>query len=61
MSVDTEFVLETLHNPTREELDRYVCESKPVLIKGLVTQWPAFTRWQDPNYLIETVGSVQIA
>src|SRR5688500_804753 len=60
MSLDTDFVLETLHNPNREELDRYVCESKPVLIKGLVSQWPAFTNWKDPNYLIEKVGLIRL-
>jgi Cupin-like domain len=49
-----------VHNPTREELRR---ESegykKPVIITGMISEWPAFERWSI-EYLNEKVGHKEV-
>ncbi|MDQ6688617.1 MAG: cupin-like domain-containing protein [Actinomycetota bacterium] len=50
------------HHPvvTREQfLTRYYAANRPVLIEGLVDDWPALSRW-NPGYLREIVPDAQI-
>lgn len=39
---------------------RYVLQNRPCLVKRAVTQWPAFQKWSDPNYLLSRIGDVEI-
>ena len=38
----------------------YLSKSKPVLIKGMAQEWPAFTKWTNETYLLETAGKIPI-
>eukprot|EP01114_Cavostelium_apophysatum_P016581 TRINITY_DN4753_c0_g1_i1.p1 TRINITY_DN4753_c0_g1~~TRINITY_DN4753_c0_g1_i1.p1 ORF type:complete len:369 (-),score=90.59 TRINITY_DN4753_c0_g1_i1:240-1346(-) len=57
MSLDSDFVLERVDRPSRAEIDRYVCEAKPFVITGTVTDWKAYSMWKNPQYLIEKIGA----
>lgn len=39
---------------------RYVLQNRPCLVKGAVTQWPAFRRWADADYISSRVGDFEI-
>src|SRR5689334_14205783 len=41
--------------PTKEEMDFYVERALPIIITGMVEDWPAFKNWKDPRYLIDKV------
>lgn len=49
-----------------EELDeftfwrRYVLRNRPCLVKRAVTQWPAFEKWKDEDYVAAKIGEVRI-
>jgi hypothetical protein len=38
----------------------YWSTNTPILIKGAVRHWPAFSNWKDPEYLIKKIGSVPV-
>ena len=39
---------------------KYLSKSRPVLIKGMAQEWPAFTLWANETYLMETAGKIKI-
>lgn len=39
---------------------RYVARNLPCLVKGAVSQWPAFHQWADPEYLQSKVGDIEV-
>jgi hypothetical protein len=41
--------------PRAEFLDRYYCANRPVLIKGMLEDWPAMKKWS-PGYMKERFG-----
>ncbi len=46
--------------PSADELfETYLCTSTPVLITGLMTDWPALARWS-PAYFKERLGDVAV-
>jgi hypothetical protein len=36
--------------------ERYVLTNTPVVIEGLISDWPALKAWQDPQYLLDKMG-----
>ena len=38
----------------------YLSKSKPVLIKGMAQEWPAYTKWTNETYLLEVAGKIPI-
>lgn len=53
--------LPVIHMNEPEELEPFISQSKPCIIKGWVETWPAFTKWQDINYIVNKVGDAQVA
>lgn len=37
-----------------------VLQSRPVLLKGVVKDWPAFTQWQESDYIRQKTGDIEI-
>jgi hypothetical protein len=35
----------------------FVVKNLPCVIEGAFDDWPALTKWQDPEYVINTVGA----
>lgn len=56
MSRDLNFKLDRISNLSREKLEEYIKESKPFILEDYVTQWPAFTLWQNSDYLMDKIG-----
>lgn len=44
-----------IDRPSFEEMFKCMKEQKPVVVKGLVSQWPAFLKWSF-SYFNETIG-----
>jgi hypothetical protein len=40
-----------------QEIEHNVSNSIPFIITGTVSNWPAFSKWQDPEYLLQKVLS----
>ena len=38
---------------SKEFFNKYLRKSKPVYIKGLARQWPAFENWRNDSYLLQ--------
>lgn len=50
-----------IENPTREEfLENYGFKSKPCVIRGLMDQWPAATKWT-PEFFAQQYGEVLVS
>ncbi|XP_058836065.1 bifunctional peptidase and arginyl-hydroxylase JMJD5-like isoform X1 [Topomyia yanbarensis] len=46
-----------LYCPTMEYFGtHHYDKQEPVLLRGVIDDWPAMQRWHDPNYLIELAG-----
>lgn len=56
MILDKEFIWEKISNPSKEQMDFYIKNSKPFLLINMVNQWPAFCKWKNINYLLEKVN-----
>lgn len=39
----------------------YVARNRPCVLRGAVTHWPAFERWQHPDYLKSKVDNVMLS
>jgi len=39
----------------------YLTKSKPVLVKEMAQEWPAYKLWKDEAYLMETAGAAEIS
>lgn len=55
MSLDESFIVERIADPNNEVFESYVLKNKPFVITEVVTKWPAFRSWKDPDYLLEKV------
>jgi len=39
---------------------KYLSKSKPVLVKGMAKEWPAYTKWTNETYLMEKAKHILI-
>jgi len=46
--------------PNVDFLRDYVSRHTPVVIRGLIDEWPALERWQDDAYLSEQCGESKV-
>ena len=52
--------LDILENPTQEEvMKEYILKNKPVLIRGVVCDWPAYKKWSGAEFL-QKYGGVSV-
>ena len=51
--------IERIQAPSREQLESYVRQNKPVIMTGIADQWPAFHKWS-PEYLKSVAGEAEI-
>lgn len=51
---------DTLHAPAAAEFLTYVAQSRPCVIRGVASQWPAAKLWQSDAYLCAKLGTADV-
>src|SRR5690348_3598451 len=47
-------------NPSAATFARYRRAGLPVIVEGVVSEWPAFARWHDADHLCERAGTERV-
>lgn len=51
--------IERIEAPSREQLESYVRQNKPVIMTGIANRWPAFEKWS-PEYFKTVAGDSMV-